>query len=407
MKRQLTVNETNEILSLKAEDINMSLLKGYFAVRKGQSKPRFNTYDTFYLPAGKLFNDEREQTTVGRYLFNFYVLPEKFLKKFGYQNKVLDAGTIGDIESNLSYMLLQDEMDSKEYAQYLDRGEWMTMGTSYFLSPTMNYDINVPLPEVIKLRDELFEKYSEEVKRGDPNVADLIEKELLTLAKKILKEKGSEAYDFFLSGEFSFGNNYKKTSVFAGALENPYTKKLEILKSNYIDGISKDEFHHFANLTIVGGYSRNVETQKGGYETKKINNAVQGIVLDEAGTDCGTKQFLDVAIPQKMKNMFLHRWVLDPANAKKEDAGLVLLDEGNISKYMGKTVKMRSPLFCKSEEKICSKCAGELFYKLGMKNAGLLSTTMSGNLMNMSMKKFHNTSVVFSKMDVEKFIKEH
>jgi len=276
----------------------------------------------------------------------------------------------------------------------------MTMGTAYFLSPTMDYDINVPLPEVIKLRDELFEKYKEDIKKGDPNVADLIENELLTLAKKILREKGSEAFDFFESGEFNFKNNYKKTSVFAGALENPYTKKLEILKSNYIDGISKDEFHHFANLTIVGGYSRNVETQKGGYETKKINNAVQGVMLDEAGSDCGTTQYLNLVIPTKMKDMFLHRYILDTGK-------LTLIDEKNISQFVGKEIKMRSPMFCKSEDKICSKCAGELFYKLDMKNAGLLSTTMSGNLMNMSMKKFHNTSVVFSKIDVDKFIKEH
>jgi len=400
LKRQLNINETNEILSLEEKDITMSLLKDYFAVRMGQDKPRFNTFDTLFLPTGKLFNEERILTTVGRYLFNAYVIPKKYLKKFGYQNIVFDADSTGGMESNLSYMLLQDEITSKEYAQYLDRGEWMTMGTAYFLSLTMDYDINVPIPEVIKLRDELFEKYKDDIKKGDPNVADLIEKQLLDLAKKILREKGSEAFDFFESGEFNFKNNYKKTSVFAGALENPYTKKLEILKSNYIDGISKDEFHHFANLTIVGGYSRNVETQKGGYETKKINNAVQGIVLDDAGTDCGTKQFLNVTIPPKMKDMFLHRYILDGGK-------LTLLDENNIGQFTGKEVSMRSPMLCKSEDKICSKCAGELFYKLGMKNAGLLSTTMSGNLMNMSMKKFHNTSVVFSKMDINKFIKEH
>jgi hypothetical protein len=400
LKRKLTVNETNELLSLGEKDINMTLLKDYFAVRQSQKEARFNTYDTFFLPSGKLFNQERLETTIGRYLFNFYVIPKKYLQKYGYQDIVFDADSTGDLENKLSYMLLEDEIDSKEYARYLDRGEWLTMGTAYFLSPTMDYDINVPIPEVIKLRDELFEKYKEDIKKGDPNVADLIENQLLSLAKKILKEKGSEAYDFFESGEFNFKNNYKKTSVFAGALENPYTKKLEILKSNYVEGISKDEFHHFANLTIIGGYSRNVETQKGGYETKKINNAVQGIMLDEAGSDCGTTQYLNVSIPVKMKSMFLHRYILDAGK-------LTLLDENNIGRFIGKDIKMRSPMFCKSEDKICSKCAGELFYKLNMKNAGLLSTTMSGNLMNMSMKKFHNTSVVFSKIDVDKFIKEH
>jgi hypothetical protein len=398
MKRKLNQTDTKEVLSLKRTDINMSLLKDYFAATLKRKEPRFNTFDTFTLPKNTLLNEDETETTVGRYIFNLYVLPLKYLKKFGYQNVVYDTGNIGEMEERLSYMVLQDELETKEFADYLDRAEWITMGTAYFLSPTMDYDINVPLPEVIKRRDELFRQYADEIKKGDPNVADLIEKELLDMARKILKEKGSEAYDFFSSGEFNFENNYKKTSVFGGALENPYTKKLEILRSNYIDGISKDEFHHFANLTIVGGYSRNVETQKGGYETKKINNAVQGVSLDEPGSDCGTTQFLKVTITDKQKKMFLHRYVLDGGK-------LVLTDEKNIKGYVGKEVQMRSPLFCKGDQ-ICSKCAGEIFYKLGIRNAGLLSTTMSGNLMNMSMKKFHNTSIKFDKINVDNFVKE-
>jgi hypothetical protein len=398
MKRKLTAEETSKILSLTEKDINMKLLKDIFAIRKGKNKPLFNTYDTFTLPAKKLYNEDKIETTVGRYIFNMYVIPEKYLKAYGYQNIVFSKDMAGALESNLSEMLLEDKITSKEYAQYLDRGEWLTMGTSYFLSPTMDYDINIPIPEVIELRDQLFEKYKDDIKKGDPNVADLMEKQLLELAKKILKEKGSEAFDFFASGEFKFENNYKKTSIFGGALENPYTKKLEILKSNYIDGISKDEFHHFANLTIIGGYSRNVETQKGGYETKKINNAVQNVVLDEPGSDCGTTQYLNVEIPTKMKDMFLNRYILDSGK-------LTLLDKSNISRFVDKEVKMRSPMLCKGD-KICSKCAGELFYKLGMQNAGLLSTTLSGNLMNMSMKKFHDTSIKFKKMDILKYIKK-
>ena len=39
-------------------------------------------------------------------------------------------------------------------------------------------------------------------------------------------------------------------------------------------------------------------------------------------------------------------------------------------------------------EKICSKCAGELFYRIGIKNAGLLTSTFSGSLMNLNMKAF-------------------
>ena len=395
-KREITAQELRELLALKKEDITMQLLRDYFAVKKSQKSAKFNTNDTFVLRKGHYYNSEEIKTTIGRYLINLFVLPDKYLEKFGYQNKVMNSDNIGALENELSVMLLNDQITSQDYAEYLDNGEWMTLGTSYFLVPTMDYDMNIPIPEVIKRRDELFEQYAKEIAEGDQNVSSKIEKELLDLSKKLIKLKGNEGYDFFESGEFNFGNNYKKTSIMAGAVENPYTKKLDILKSNYITGISKKEFPYFANITVIGGYSRGVETQTAGYETKKINNAMQTVMLDDRETDCGTNQYLKITIPAGMKTMFIYRNIL--VNGK-----LVMLDDTNIDKYVGKEVLMRSPMFCTSD-KICHKCAGDLFHKLGMTNAGLLGSTMSGSLMNLSMKKFHDTTIRFAKIKAEDYI---
>ena len=168
------------------------------------------------------------------------------------------------IDSRIGEMVLNDELTTKEFGEYLDYGEWLGMGTAYFLVPTMDYDIYTPIPEVMEKRDELFEKYKDGIKRGDSSVAEKIEKEVISLAKQKIKEKGNEAYDFFESGVGSFENNYKKSSIMAGAIENPYTKKLDILKSNYTDGIDIKEFPKFASLSLTGGYSRGVETQSSG-----------------------------------------------------------------------------------------------------------------------------------------------
>ena len=79
--------------------------------------------------------------------------------------------------------------------------------------------------------------------------------------------------------------------------------------------------------------------------------------------------------------MFKYRYIFDPSNSNK----LIYLTADNLNNYVGKTVTVRSPLYCKSD-RYCSKCAGELFYKLDMPNAGLLTSTYSGILMNRSMK---------------------
>lgn len=375
--RKLNDNEVRELLSLEKNEITMDYIRGLFGCIMGKPAARFNTYDFFTLPAGRLHNAESIETTIGRYITNLVMLPESYLKKFGYINKPFKKGVLEDIEDQMANMVLNDEMSSKEYAEYLDNGEWLGMGTAYFLSPTMNYDINVPIPEVIKLRDELFEKYKDGVKAGESAVADKIESEVLDLAKKKIKEKGNEAYDFFESGVGKFANNYKKTSIMCGAIQNPYTGKLDILKSNYIDGITPDEFPVFSNLTLIGGYSRGVETQVSGYERKKIDNALQTITLDEKDSDCGTHYGLKIIIPKKMKNQFLDRYVLN------NDGTLTLLTRENIDEYIEKEITIRSPLFCKSDC-ICNKCAGEFFYKMNIKNAGLITNTMAGVLMNAS-----------------------
>jgi hypothetical protein len=399
MKRKLDVSETKEILSLKESDINMGLIRSFFAIKKGKRAARFNTFDTITLPKGHLYNKEEIDTTVGRYIFNFFCLPEPFLKKFGFQNLVFNKSAIGDLEEKLANMLLDDLLTTKDYAKYLDNAEWLTLGTTYFLSPTMDYDMNVPIPAVIKRRDELFKEYEKEIKEGDTNAVAKLEKELIELSRKLIKEKGNEGYDFFESGSFSFENNYKKTSIMGGVMESPYTKKLDVLKSNYMEGISKEEFPLFSNSTIVGGYSRGVETQKAGYETKKINNATQVIKLDEKETDCGTNQYLNIKIHEKMKSMFFYRYILDGSK-------IVMLNEDNINKYAGKDVKMRSPMYCKTDD-ICSRCAGDLYYRIGIKNAGLLSSTMSGSIMNLSLKKTHDQTIKFTNIDPRSYIKEH
>lgn len=398
MKRKLDVVEAREIMNLKEEDINMQLLRDYFAVKKSQDAPRFSASDTFRLPSNKLYNRTDIETTVGRYLINMYLIPDKYLAKKGYQNITYTAGDISSMEKELAVMFLNDELNAEEYSEFLDRGEWITLGTSYFMVPTMNYDMNVPIPEVIKRRDELFEEYAEEIAKGDSNASAKIESELLTLSKELIKEKGNEGFDFFESGEFNFANNYKKTSIMSGAVENPYTKKLDILKSNYIDGISKEDFPYLANITVIGGYSRGVETQKAGYETKKINNAMQVVMLDEEGTNCGTQNTLRINLPDAMKAMFLYRNIVIGNE-------ILMLTDKNIDRYVGKDIYLRSPMYC-TGDKICHTCSGDLFHKLGMKNAGLLNSTMSGSLMNLSMKKFHDTTIKFDKIEIEKYIQK-
>lgn len=403
--RKLSLLETKEILAINRDEIDLDLMREMFACTMGQNKPKYQTYDEIVIPAGTEFNGWQTPTaiksTVGRVILNKFIFPTKYLKKYGYVNEPLTKKSVGKIEEKLGDMVINDEMTTQEFTDYLDRAEWLAMGVEYFLVPSLDYEFNNPIPEVIAKRDELFEKYKDKIKASDSATIAMIEKELTSMAKDIIKKKKNESYDFYESGTADFGNHYKKTSIMNGAVLNPYTGKVAVIKNNLIDGLTPEEFPEFAQLVTQGGMARGVDTQLSGYERKKLDNAMQAITVDDKGTDCGTPYYLEFTIPDSKKDLFLYRYVIenDPKNP-------TLITRDNLSKFVGKKVKLRSPMFCKGDT-ICNKCAGELFYKLGIKNAGLVNSNMAGKFLNICMKKFHDATVHFIDIDPEKFIKKH
>jgi len=121
--RTLSQEETRELFSLKREEINSKLLKDYFAIKGDSLEPRFNTFDKIILPKGKWYNKEEIETTIGRYIFNFFVFPETFLKYEGYQNIEIKKDTLEKIEEKMGVLLLNDLLPIKEYTEYLNNGE--------------------------------------------------------------------------------------------------------------------------------------------------------------------------------------------------------------------------------------------------------------------------------------------
>lgn len=124
--------------------------------------------------------------------------------------------------------------------------------------------------------------------------------------------------------------------------------------------------------------------------------AFQGVVLDDFGSDCKTTNTLEIIITNKTKNDLMYRYIV-------EGSKLILLTNDNIDKYLNKKVKLRSPVYCIGD-KLCNKCAGDLYYKLGIKNVGLSTTRVASTLLNMSMKKFHNSTANVSKINLNDIV---
>ena len=125
--------------------------------------------------------------------------------------------------------------------------------------------------------------------------------------------------------------------------------------------------------------------------SKQLFAANQNIQLDEEGTDCGATNGLTVVLTKDNLSDYIDQYIMD---GKK----LVLIDNNLPSTYMNHPIKLRSPMYCLSK-KICSKCAGQRFYKVGISNVGLSSASLSGSLQNATLKARHDLSIKVDTID--------
>lgn len=387
------------VLELNPDKIDKKLFIYLF----GNKKQEDNSINSKYapqcmmtIPKGKYcLNKESIKTTLGLFLFNKLFIEENFYSILGYINSPITNKALDDIESRLSQALLEDQITTLQFIKFLDKLQFFSFTLASIITPSITVKAVDEIPEVKKRKEQLFKEYKKELESGDVIKSVKIESELLDIAKQSLK--GDPAMDLFDSGsKASFGNNYKNISIMMGPKLDPQTGDYRISKNNYITGIAKDDIDLAANALTVGAFSKGVGTQVGGYMTKKYLSAYQTMVLDKKGTDCGTERYKELLLTKDNYKLFIYRYIIVGEK-------LVLLDNEQIQKYIGRIVKLRSPLYCISN-KICNKCAGELFYKLGIENIGLTTTKVSSTLMNKSLKKFHDVSLKLHEVDLNDII---
>lgn len=395
----VTQKDKEYLLSIKPQDINYDLLVELFGDkcervngkvhRKGS---RFNTYDEFILKPGEYFNKTQVTTNVGLFIYNKFIVEGRFEDILGYWNNTIDKKQLGALESKLSKALLNKHITVEQMVQYLDRTQWLSMKFHAVISGSFTMGTLKPNAKAMAVRDKYVKEHKKELDEGDVTTAIKMEREVMETAKNELKnDSGMDLYDSGARG--SFGNNYKNISLMKGPVYNPILGRAEIVTTNFMEGIAKKDIATYANGVIAGAYPKAVGTQESGYLAKQLIAALQTVVLDKKDSDCGTNGYITVTITPELRNDFNYRYII-------ENGKLVLLDDTNIDKYVGKTVKMRSPMYCVGK-KLCRKCAGVIHEKLDIENIGLTSTKVASTLLNLSMKKFHDTSAKMNEVRLD------
>lgn len=388
-----------ELLNLKEEDITSSFIYDLFGEFNGVAK--CNPYDIIEIPPNTYGPENRKNknsftTTVGIWIFNKWVFEKELFDEFGYINKTFNKDLLEDINQQLSYALMEDRISTRVLKNYLMKTQ-LVMQFVTILSPNYSEELLTVTTKINKRKEELIKKYQKELESGDTVIAKQIEDELISYAKDLLKD--DPAMDSFVSGARSnINNNFKNLFIWKGATRDPNPdakQEYNIATSNYMDGIKREEYALYANSGIEGAYSRGKKTEDGGYLENLTTMAYQDLILDEPGTDCGTDRHIEVELTKKNINQYIYNNIIGP-NGK-----LIELNSQNMDSYIGKKVKMRMAYLC-SHEHPCNACAGNFYYKLGIKNVGLTLMQVFSIYKNKSMKAFHDSTVQLTEIDTMK-----
>lgn len=399
VSKKVDASLREKLLHITEKDITSSFIYDLFGEFNGVAK--CNPYDLIDIPpgvygSGRKKNKNSFTTTVGLWIFNRWFIEPELFDLFGYVNEPITGKKLGSMNQDLSYALMEDRISVDALKHYLMKTQFVMQFVTV-LSPNYSEELLTVSTKIDKKKDELIKKYKKELDEGDTVIAKQIEDELIAFAKDLLKD--DPAMDSFVSGARSnIENNFKNMFIWKGATRDPNPdaqQEYRIATSNYMEGIKREEYSLYCNSGIEGAYSRGKKTEHGGYLENLTTMAYQDLILDEPGTDCKTTRHITVTLTPDNVKRYMYNNIIE------KDGSLTELNSQNMKKYIGKSVNMRMAYLC-PHERPCNACAGNFYYKLGIKNVGLTLMQVFSIYKNKAMKAFHDSTVQLTEIDTMK-----
>lgn len=137
--------------------------------------------------------------------------------------------------------------------------------------------------------------------------------------------------------------------------------------SGLMDGYTGKEYYTAAAEARRAYYIRGTGTAQPGYLARQVVFANANTIASSK-EDCGTTKYFELFVKDSMFSTILGRHYYNERTGK-----LVLITPSMESKLLNTTILLRSPLYCKAKDGICSICYGNLSKRLGTKNIGLIA----------------------------------
>ena len=272
------------VIEIKPEDITSTYVVELFGEFDG--KRRCNPYDLVTIPKGAYGIEGRKRgvnvkpftTTVGKLIWNkMYILRNPSIyEAIGWVDEIITKKAFGKLYKKLGYLLLEEKIEKSDFKRFVMTTQ-LTMPYVQFLSPSYTDKMLLSSSVIGKEKKKLIKENQAAFDGKDVKVVDKVTKDLLDYTRNYLGD--DESYDMIKSGAGGDeGNNIKNLFVLRGAVRDPDpTKGYNIITSNYIDGVSEDEYAALANSLAEGPFNRSKKTETGGYwgtDTHPIYRAI-------------------------------------------------------------------------------------------------------------------------------------
>lgn len=355
-------------------------------------EPPFRMDEKFLVEKGMIDNygdNPPVLTDVGKFILNQLILVEPFGNLIPYWNETFNPAKLDDIVAKL---ILERQVTREMYNKYMNYGYWYgedgSIATATWSEKSLTTDPNVPAK-----KKELLDKYKENL--NDPLVLAEIEKELIAMDKAYLKGDSSEPFYAVTAGK-TFNEQRKKMFLTFGLTVafDKNTGNYEFVEESLADGWTIQNLDIASNDVRRGSYGRGIETAKGGEQTKFVLRIFQEVSIDEE--DCGSKKGIKVLITEHNYKQYFGRWMVNG----------VLFDKNNADQFIGKTIELRGPQYCKTKPGFCFKCVGELFRKLDMKAIGMNAVIITSTMTSVAMKSMHVSGIdLYEIEDFHRFLR--
>lgn len=200
--------------------------------------------------------------------------------------------------------------------------------------------------------------------------------------------KDSGVYNIIESGAKGSAVEFGVLTVAKGPTMDIEGNISKPITSALMDGYSGEEYYTAAAEARRGLYIRAIGTAEPGALAREVTFANANTTLDL--NDCGSHKYLELFIKEDIFPTIIGRYYINQKTGK-----LVQITR-DMNKLINTTIKLRSPLYCKSLKGICKVCYGELADKMNTKNIGLVSGSVinAAGVEGYSMKARHQATQV-------------